>query len=162
MNSKIGGSIAIALLAIYVYLIVVGCVTVDCALAPGCTRHAVADFNEGMAQYLAELGGLVSALVIAELAITNPGEVPAVRVLAPHPIGKAKKRLRVVALAYLVVWFLAGATAFAFGLGHPKVLPPLTGVGQAWFGMAVAAAYAYFGVRPTSSLSSPDRVRGGL
>ena len=148
MNSKIGGSIAVALLAIYVYLIAIGCMTVDCALIPSCTRHAVADFNEGMAQYLAELGGLVSALVIAELAITNPGDIPAARVLRPHPTDKAKKRLRMVALAYLVVWFLAGATAFAFGLWHPKVLPPLTSVGQAWFGIAVAAAYAYLGVRP--------------
>ncbi|HTA66109.1 MAG TPA: hypothetical protein VK753_11440 [Xanthomonadaceae bacterium] len=148
MNSKIGGSIAIALLAIYVYLVVLGCLTVDCALAPACTRHPVAAFNEGMAQYLAELGGLVSALVIAELAITRPGETPAVRMLEPHATDKARRRLRLVAIAYLVVWFFAGAAAFLFGLGHPLVLPPLTGVGQSWFGIAVAAAYAYLGVRP--------------
>jgi len=148
MNSKIGGSIAIALLAIYVYLIVLGCMTVDCALAPACARHPVTAFDDGMAQYLAELGGLVSALVIAELAIIRPGEIPAARVLEPHPTDKARRRLRVVAIAYLVVWFLAGAAAFVFGLGHPKVLPPLTGVGQSWFGIAVAAAYAYLGVRP--------------
>ncbi|HTD29097.1 MAG TPA: hypothetical protein VK660_06865 [Xanthomonadaceae bacterium] len=151
MNSKIGGSIAIALLAIYVYLIVVGCLTVNCALATGCTTHRIADFNEGMAQYLAELGGLVSALVIAELAVTRPGEIPAARLLTPHATDKARKRLRIVAIAFLVVWFFAGATAFMVGLTHPKVLPPLTSVGQSWFGIAVAAAYAYLGLKPRES-----------
>ena len=101
-----------------------------------------------MAQYLAELGGLVSALVIAELAITRPGEIPAARVLTAHATDKAKKRLRVVTTVYLIVWFMAGASAFLIGLSHPKILPPLTSVGQSWFGIAVAAAYAYLGVKP--------------
>ena len=149
MNSKIGGSIVIALLLIYVYLIVIGCLTVNCALATACTSHPIDAFNEGMAQYLAELGGLVSALVIAELAITKPGEIPAARVLADGATDKAKNNLRVVTTIYLVVWFFAGATAFMFGLTNPKVLAPLTSVGQSWFGIAVAAAYAYLGVKPS-------------
>jgi len=101
-----------------------------------------------MAQYLAELGGLVSALVIAELALTKPGEVPGAHLLTAHASADALERLRIITTIYLIVWFFAGATAFLFGLMHPKVLPPLTSVGQAWFGIAIAAAYAYLGVKP--------------
>jgi hypothetical protein len=146
MNSKIGGSIAVALLAIYVYLIVRGCLMVNCIVAPDCTRWRVQDFNDNMTQYLAELAGLVSALVIAELAITRPGEVPATRMLAADASEAMKRRLRIVTTTYLIVWFLAGFTAFMIGMSYPHALPQLTGVGQSWIGIAITAAYAYFGV----------------
>jgi hypothetical protein len=146
MNSRIGGSIAVGLLAIYVYLIVRGCVMVDCIVAPACTRWRAQDFNDNMTQYLAELAGLVSALVIAELAITRPGETPATRVLAADASEASRRRLRIVTATYLVVWFLAGFAAFMIGMAYPKALPPLTSVGQSWIGIAITAAYAYFGV----------------
>ena len=37
--------------------------------------------------------------------------------------------------------------AFVIGLERPHVLPALTHVGQAWFGIAIAAAYAYLGIK---------------
>ena len=106
-----GGTIAVVLLGIYVHLLRVAYLIVDCASNTECTTHRVSDFNEVMAQTLNVIVGLVSALVIAELAVTKPGEVPVAR-------------------------------------NHPDVLPPLTSVGQAWLGLAVASAYAYFGIKP--------------
>jgi hypothetical protein len=35
-------------------------------------------------------------------------------------------------------------------MNHPSVLPALTAVGQSWLGLAVASAYAYFGLTPAS------------
>lgn len=99
-----------------------------------------------MTQYLAELGGLVSALVVAELAIARPGEAPAARIIAANASARMQRRLRVVTTIYLIVWFVAGFAAFMIGMSYPKALPPLTSVGQAWIGIAIAAAYAYFGV----------------
>lgn len=97
------------------------------------------------------LGGLVSALVIAELAVTKPGETPAGRVLNTNPSQKAMTVLKITTIAYLAVWMLFGLLAFIFGyLLLPGVLQPLTDLGQSWLGIAVAAAYAYLGINQKS------------
>lgn len=49
-------------------------------------------------------------------------------------------------IVYVLVWLIAGLVAFMKGMYHPQALPALTNVGQAWLGLAVAAAYAYFGL----------------
>ena len=50
---------------------------------------------------------------------------------------------------YLAVWIFTGLWAFIKGvMVHPKVLQPLTDLGQAWLGLAVASGYAYFGIKP--------------
>jgi hypothetical protein len=100
-----------------------------------------------MAQTLNVIGGLVSALVIAELAITKPGETPAARLLAADASPRSKSVLQTVTITYILVWLVAGLAAFLKGMYHPQVLPPLTSVGQSWLGLAVAAAYAYFGLK---------------
>ena len=101
-----------------------------------------------MAQTLAVVGGLVSALVIAELAVTKPGEAPAARALADDASAKSKFVLKVLTSVYVLAWILAGLTAFFVGLYHPKELPPITSLGQAWPGLEVASSYAYFGIKP--------------
>jgi hypothetical protein len=45
------------------------------------SQSAVGSFTEGFAATMTTVGGLVSALVIAELAVTNPGEAPVARAL---------------------------------------------------------------------------------
>ena len=60
----------------------------------------------------------------------------------------------------LVVWLIAGLVAFIKGMYSPNVLPPFTSVGQAWLGLAVAAAYAYFGLNPDRT--RPDDEPGSL
>jgi hypothetical protein len=143
-----GGAIAVILLGIYLHLIRLAYLVVDCATSPGCTAYPPGYFNDGMAQALAIVGGLVSALVIAELAATRPGEAPAARALADDATGRTKLILKIVSAVYVLAWMGAGLTAFFVGLYHPKELPPLTNLGQAWLGLAVASAYAYFGIKP--------------
>ena len=151
MQAIFGGVIAVVLLAIYLHLIWLGVLVVNCLTTDGCTRYSPAFFNEGMAQALSIVGGLVSALVIAELAITRPGEAPAARALDDTASQRAKLILKVVTAFYVLVWMGAGLTAFLVGLYHPKELPPLTTLGQAWLGLAVASAYAYFGLKPSGA-----------
>jgi ABC-type thiamin/hydroxymethylpyrimidine transport system permease subunit len=147
MKLIFGGLISILLLGIYVHLIIVAIRVVYC-VAPACTAFPPDYFNEGMAQALSVVGGLVSALVIAELAITKPGHAPATRALAPSSSVGAVRTVSIVSVCYVMVWLAAGMTAFFVGLYHPKSLPVLTTLGQAWLGLAVSSAYAYFGLAP--------------
>jgi len=148
MKATFGGVIAVILLGIYVHLLRVAYLIVDCANTSGCTSHKPETFNDVMAQTLSMISGLVSALVIAELAVTKPGEIPAARLLADDASARAKSILKAVTIVYVLVWLIAGLVAFMVGMYHPTTLPPLTNVGQAWLGLAVAAAYAYFGLKP--------------
>ncbi|MGH8235343.1 MAG: hypothetical protein ACREPU_14280 [Rhodanobacteraceae bacterium] len=147
MKTIASGTIAVMLLGIYAWLIVVACHIVLCA---GSACQAPASFNGMQAQALSVITGLVSALVIAELSVAKVGEAPAAHLLAPNATDRAKTVLRWVTAIYLLVWLAAGLAAFLIGLTHPKTLPALTSVGQSWFGIAVAAAYAYLGLRPAS------------
>ncbi len=142
-----GGVIAIVLLGIYAWLICVAC---GIALCSGHACEAATAFNDMQAQALSVTTGLVSALVVAELAVTKTGEAPAAHMLAADASGRAKLLLRWVAAIYLLVWLVAGLAAFIIGMQHPAALPALTSVGQSWFGIAVAAAYAYLGLKPPS------------
>ena len=146
MKAVFGGVIATILLGIYLHLIRVAYLVVDCISTTGCTKYTAAYFNDGMAQTLSVVGGLVSALVIAELAATKPGEAPAARALAVDATDRSKYVLKWVTSIYVLAWIVAGLVAFFVGLYHPKELPPLTTLGQAWLGLAVASSYAYFAI----------------
>lgn len=148
MKAIFGGAIAVVLLGIYVHLLRVAYLIVDCVSTTGCTTSSAADFNDVMAQSLNVIAGLVSALVIAELAITEPGKAPVARALSDDASPMTKSILKAVTISYVLVWLVAGLFAFMKGMYHPKALPPLTSVGQSWLGLAVAAAYAYFGLKP--------------
>jgi hypothetical protein len=147
MSTKMvfGGVIACILLGLYAYLVWSAISVVSCTPQPAC----LADFTKPMASALALIGGLVSALVIAELAITKPGEPPVARALGPDTPALGRSIFKIVTYVYLAVWTLAGLSAFVVGLRNPDVLQPLTALGQSWFGLAVAAGYAYFGLSPT-------------
>lgn len=149
MQAIFGGTIAVILLGIYIHLIRLAWLVVDCRVTAGCTTYAADAFNEGMAQALSIVGGLVSALVIAELAVTRPGDAPGSHVLAKDATARAKTIVKAITAVYVLVWMVAGLAAFFIGLYHPKVLPPITSLGQAWLGLAVASAYAYFGLKPS-------------
>ncbi|TAN02904.1 MAG: hypothetical protein EPN36_14860 [Rhodanobacteraceae bacterium] len=147
MRTIAGGVIAVVLLGIYAWLIIAAaCI----ALCTGTGCAAPAAFNAGMTQALGVVTGLVSALVIAELAITPAGAAPAARLLPPTTGPRGRLLLRWVTAIYLLVWLVAGLIAFVIGLLHPGALPALTHVGQAWFGIAIAAAYAWLGLKPGS------------
>lgn len=146
MKAVFGGAIAVVLLGIYVHLLWVAGQIVHCTTTTGCTKPTAADFNSVMAASLNIISGLVSALVIAELAVTKPGDAPAARVLSANASTLAQTVLKYVTGFYVLVWLVAGLVAFMTGMHHPDALPALTNVGQAWLGLAVAAAYAYFGL----------------
>jgi hypothetical protein len=152
MKLLFGALIAVILLGLYEYAVYEALVVVTCASTAGCTKHNIADFSEGFSHAMSMIGGLVSALVIAELAVTKPGEAPVARALggadATSTLGWT---LSVVTSIYLLVWVLTGLAAYVVGtMWYPGKLQPLTDLGQAWLGLAVAAAYAYFGISPPS------------
>lgn len=150
MKLIFGSIIAFILLCLYVYLVRVGIMEVwNCAKAGDVCESVDANaFSAGMSQTLSMIGGLVSALVISELAVTEPGTAPAARMLDPGSSITVKWIVSVLTSVYLLVWIIAGLAAFFVGyLKHPNLLPALTNLGQAWFGLAVAAGYAYFGIK---------------
>jgi predicted metal-binding membrane protein len=145
MKLLFGSVVAVVLLGLYVYTVATGVSIAQCVADAGC---AAAGFTTGMASTLSLTHGLVSALVVAELAITEPGQAPMARVLAGDATGRAVTAVKVVTALYLLVWVAAGLWAYFVGfLKHPGVLPALTDVGQSWFGVAIAAGYSYFGVK---------------
>jgi energy-converting hydrogenase Eha subunit A len=148
MRALFSGVIAIILLGVYVHLVRVGYRIVDCGGGAECVGKMPADFNDVMAQTLTVIGALVSALIVAELAITKPGEKPMARSVGADAASPRPSLLKVITAIYIIVWLITGLAAFLKGMYHPKILPPFTSVGQSWLGLAVAAAYAYFGIKP--------------
>lgn len=149
MRALFGTLIAVILLGLYAASVVFAISVARCLATPGCSSLTAESFTTGFALVLSTVGGLVSALVIAELAITKPGEVPAARLLPATPSARASSALTVITAGYLLIWLAAGLAAFVAGtLLYPGKLQPLTDLGQAWLGLGVAAGYSYFGIRP--------------
>ena len=97
---------------------------------------------------LQSIGALVSAVVAAELAVTNRGEAPAGRALGFTGAGEEPTTgARIATLAYLAVWLGLGLLAVVFGMVECKTrVPALIDFAKAWVGLALGAAYAYLGV----------------
>lgn len=140
MRAVFSATITLVLLSIYVYLALRG---VQVVLGSG------AEFTDRMASTLTLIGGLVSALVIAELSITQPGEAPAARLVTADTAKNRKGLMQIVTGMYLLVWLVTGLLAFLVGFlnSGPEVLPVLSDLGQSWLGIAVGAGYAYFGIK---------------
>ena len=163
-KAAFGSFVALLVLVLYVYLLwsavaVAACVARSSPVqAPTPTPAAAAqstgpsggectdDFTPDMASALSLISGLLAALVIAELAITKPGEAPAARALADDASPTAKSVLRLVTGIYMGVWAIGGLGALLIGWQHPDAVPTLTDLGRAWFGLAIAAGYSYFGI----------------
>lgn len=140
------GLIACILLGLYVYATTMAILTAECLDTPGCTRYQ--KLTEGLLTVLNLVGGLVSALVVVELAVTPAGEAPAARLVGGRG-STALTWVKRVAAVYIAVWLLCGLAALIFGyLQHPDKVPELTASGKAWLGTAVASSYSYFGVKP--------------
>lgn len=144
-----GGVIAVILLGLYAYTVITALLVTTCvSKETACQSYSEKDFTSGMAATMAIVGGLVSALVIAELALTKPGEPPAARILNANPSEQAKSILKAITFVYLLAWTILGLVAFVIGfMQNPGILQPLTDAGQSWLGLAVAAAYAYLGIK---------------
>lgn len=140
-----GGLIATLLLAFYVYAVAVSVQAAWCGAEPACTATVTA----GVETILTLVGGLISALVVAELAVTRAGAPPAARLLSAQATPRARRALSWVATAYLLVWVACGVAAVWVGfILRPDAVPALTDLARTWLGLAVAAAYAYLGIEP--------------
>ena len=137
-----GGLLAFALLGLFVYAVVLALI-----VAYNCTTTSCS-LSEGNAALLEAIGALVSAVVISELSVTNPNEAPGTRLAAQW--NTKKQRTVVIALAstYIVVWLVTGLGLVILGWVLKPTVPQLASAARAWLGVAVAAAYAYFGISP--------------
>jgi hypothetical protein len=144
-----GGLIAIVLLGLYVYATVYSIQAALC-LGPGtpCTEYSPG-LTDGVVTVLNLVGGLVAALVISQLAITNPNEAPGAGLVADTASDILKKSVKIVAVIYIVVWVACGVAALIVGLmKYPNAVPLLNAAAKSWLGLAVAAGYSYLGLKP--------------
>ncbi|VAW81678.1 hypothetical protein MNBD_GAMMA12-731 [hydrothermal vent metagenome] len=160
MKNVFGGTIALIILAIYSYLIYKGIGIINCGADSQCQSSSAIEFNQGMTQALSVISGLISALVIAVMARAEPG----------NPVSEQLFRLnlthdqiseifvKVITWLYLVVWVGTGFWVFMKGLEFPKVFPAMTNLGQTWFGLAIASAYAYFGLRQPQTVNTKKKL----
>lgn len=131
----------------YILLCLYGCtvsymIVSVCAAAPG----APVEFNSGVKYVVTTVGGLVSALVVAQLALTTPGSAPT---LARADAKDNERLFRRLAIAYMLVWLCVGLAALVVGtMFFPTANSTLSELGTTWLGLAVAAGYAYFGLNP--------------
>jgi len=146
-----GGLVAVILLALFSVstFYMASAVMTLCATAKPCVAPASGIVGEGFVYVVTTVAGLVSALVIAQLSVTEPGKPPTVGSFKPESRGAAKAVTAVVTL-YLLAWVATGLAALVIGVMlYPKVDQTLADIGSTWLGLAVSAAYAYFGITPT-------------
>ncbi len=143
-----GGSIAVLLLALYAYAIYAATTTAWC-IANGCPHGYNQELNDGIISVLDLVGGLLAALVVAELAVTKPGDPPGASMLtASLKMPTPPTILKVVVAVYIIVWLLCGIAEVLIGyIWYPNVVPALTAAAKSWFGIAIAAGYSYLGVK---------------
>jgi hypothetical protein len=146
MKTVVGGGIALILLGLYAYSVIAAILIA--------TGPEGVELKTGFMNTMNTVGGLVSALVISELAITEPGAMPAARIAG----GKGVSSLwaQYVVVYYIAAWALLGLAAYVVGVMlHEGVVPALTDFGSAWLGLAVASGYAYFGLGRTQARPNP-------
>jgi hypothetical protein len=104
------------------------------------------------------VGGLVAGVIIANLALSKPGETPVSQV---REISKeyGKRLLKTVIWIYIAVWLLIGTGAFVVGvILRPEVNDTLNEIGKYWLGILLGSAYAWFGIKLNQPVSLPDNV----
>ncbi|MFH0843746.1 MAG: hypothetical protein V1903_14165 [Bacteroidota bacterium] len=96
------------------------------------------------------LGGLVSGVVISNLALADSGSTPLsqVKVLTQD---YGRKLMKGIVWIYIIVWLLIGFSSFYIGVIRcPDVSVTLNEIGKSWLGILVGAAYAWFGIKKTA------------
>ncbi|MGB3080052.1 MAG: hypothetical protein WBB31_13290 [Saprospiraceae bacterium] len=145
-NLIFGGIIAFTLLLIYSIIVIW---ILWAVLHAYQNDEHIPLLSNGLVYVVTTIGGLVSALVVAKLAITKPGDNPAVLKLAMDESGKQKDVVSFLIIVYLSVWFIVGLSSLIIGV---VVLPDsnqtLSDIGTTWLGLAIASGYAYFGIQP--------------
>ncbi|WP_439923094.1 hypothetical protein [Nitrobacter sp. JJSN] len=145
-----GATLAFALLALF------SCSTLSLILQIVATKGAEVTVETGYIYVLTMVGGLVSALVIAQLSVTKPGAAPGVGGFQPESTFGIYATNSVVAV-YLFVWIFTGLAALIVGVMlYPNANKTISDLGTTWLGLAVSAAYAYFGIKPGGGAAVPE------
>jgi hypothetical protein len=140
----VGGIIACILLSLYsgiaVYIIFR---VFECSNDPSCEKI---ELHSGMNYILTTVGGLVSALVVSRMSVTQPGSDPAVfRNFGPEQ----PHFVNIIVWSYLLIWTFTGLASLVTGvIIFPDICKTLSDFGTTWLGLAVAAGYAYFNIDP--------------
>jgi len=92
------------------------------------------------------IGGLVAAVIIANLAVSKPGEAPLSQL---ENISEAYGRIfmATVIWIYVIIWLIIGLAAFLVGvIFKPEACETLNELGKTWLGILLGSAYAWFGI----------------
>ena len=114
-------------------------------------------FNSNIIWVANVVGGLVAGVIIANLALSKPGETPVTQV---REISReyGKKLLKTVIWSYISVWLLIGTAAFLVGvILYPEVNNTLNEIGKYWLGILLGSAYAWFGIKLNQPVSEPEK-----
>jgi hypothetical protein len=121
----------------------------QCGQTAGCDGVS---FGDGVIYSVTTIGALVSALVVGRLAVadTTQGDltIAGLSVNGTHRIFWILSQ-KVLVWTYIVSWLAVGLAAFIVGvLLYPRLNQSVADIGTAWLGVSIAAAYAYFGIKP--------------
>lgn len=135
-----GGIIAFLLFLLYAsILIYMMWIVID-------NKGTTTNFSDGLIYVVTTVSGLVSALVITKLAITEPGDNPA-RLSVSKVEGKLNYFATILAHIYLGGWIFLGLGCLITGLiFYPEANENISDLGTTWLGLAVASGYTYFGL----------------
>lgn len=113
-------------------------------------------FNNNIIWVANVVGGLIAGVIIANLALSKPGETPVSQV---REISKeyGQKLLKTIIWIYIAVWLLIGTGAFLVGvILFPEVNDTLNEIGKYWLGILLGSAYAWFGIKLNQPVNLPD------
>lgn len=145
----LGGLSAYILLGLYVAIVLhlIGEVW-QCSPSTQCDLK---EFNDGTVYIVTTISGLISALVVSKLTLADPTTDVTVR------SQRGIHWKRTLELTYLAFWVITGLGALVVGvIIRPDVNATLSDIGTNWFGLAVASAFAYFGLKPPTQPIPPD------
>ncbi|MES0038847.1 hypothetical protein NKJ74_26880 [Mesorhizobium sp. M0046] len=148
MTAFFGSVIAVILLCLFSFSVfyMISTVVENCRDLPVCAPASPL-FGDGFKYVVTTVGGLVSALVIAHLTVAEPGNAPTIGSFAPES-KTAVYATNTVVVLYLLAWIATGLAALVVGVMlFPNASSTLSDIGSTWLGLAVSAAYAYFGIR---------------
>jgi len=109
----------------------------------------------GMEYIVTTVAGLVSAVVVAQLAVTPPGQSPTTGLVPKPKAGEPDKHpwLRRLGSAvvwfYLGIWLATGLSSLVVGVMlYTDAYSTLSDLGTTWLGLAVSGTLAYLGIEP--------------
>lgn len=153
-----GGMIAIILLGFYVWSIVDAVSVVQCKNA---ARANCPEFSTNMSYILNTLGALISSTVVGVLGATKSSEFPVQKTLENTLKGKLRETPKMLTAlmpsVFILAWLICGVITVIYGfILSNDLVPPFTAAAKAWFGVALAAVYAYFGIQPDNGQKNPN------